>query len=187
MKLANTLALCLTATMLWNCNESTKPESTSMDKGLPATVDAAARYTARTAGYQISSEAASGQPDGFKFPKEAVDALKEAGICENFIYLIQELGTDSTGGPRFTKAVQCLSEEVENAGAASSSEMLLSFVDKCLCDGGGNLFAPLFAIQGYEAPKFTGYKAPSVPGYKAPAVPGYKAPSLGNGYSAPKL
>ncbi|MDQ3001867.1 MAG: hypothetical protein M3Y08_11485 [Fibrobacterota bacterium] len=194
MKLANALALCLTASMIWNCNEATKPESPSMDDRLPATIDAAVKYAARTAGYQISSEAVYSQSVEFKFSKEQVNALKDAGICDNFISLIQELGRDTTGGPRFAKAIWCLAEEAEMAGANGTSEMKFGFVDKCLCDGSsGGAFFGNFAFTTYAAPVSAGGKVYGTPTigktYSAPTVQGYSTPKSagGKGYSAPSL
>jgi hypothetical protein len=197
MKLANTLALCLTASMLWNCNEGTRPES---DERVPATVNHVTKHAALSAGYQISSETAQSRAgDKEIFSEEVVEALQNAGLCSDFVLLIKELvdlsapNADSgKGSPQLQKVVKCLTDESKSMapGAEIAPEAFFGLADKCFCGGTGTLFLRNFTVARYSAPTIVGgYTAPTLSPspYAAPTVPGYSAPSSpgGQGYSAP--
>lgn len=210
MKLTSTLALCFAASALWNCNDSaTRPESASNDPRVPVAVNAVAKYAAVSAGYQVSSEARMSMPDkGNPFGEDALNALRDAGLCENFVLLFQELFTTEESGmgnpqsgnpleasPRLKRVVSCLEDKGGAFGSTVPSEnQILDIVETCFCGGSGTLFFRNFAFTTYAAPGSparspyaaptvnpTPYSKPTLPGYSAPASPG------GSGYSAPSL
>ena len=101
MKRINTLAVCFAAAMLWNCNDAaTKPETDSVDPRIPNTVNSISEYAAISAGYQITSKAAA-MPDTSEdegFGPDMFKAFADAGICRNFVLILEELMSNVNGG-----------------------------------------------------------------------------------------
>src|ERR1041384_2359215 len=97
MKLTNALALGFAAAMLWNCNDAaTQPETSSVDPRVPNTINNISEYAAITAGYQLASKAAA-MPDTSEsegFGPDLFKAFADAGICQNFVLILEELGSN---------------------------------------------------------------------------------------------
>jgi hypothetical protein len=203
MKLTNTLVLCFAAAMVWNCNDaSTTPETASVDPRIPNTVNSISEYAAITAGYQITSQAAA-LPDTNEgaFGPDMFKAFADAGICQNFVLILEELLSNVQGGgqsvdpfaasPRLRNVATCLEKKAQgfSTGAEPSESQVLSLIDDCFCAGSGTLFGN-FAFSKYAPPEFSGYGTPVVSGttYAAPTISGYSAPAVpGKGYAPPGL
>src|SRR5690606_37639224 len=178
MQKGKTLSLCLLAAMLWNCNEATSPEKAGTDPAsVPATIDALAKKAAVQAGYSISPPNDEGPDLGDAFSAEALTAMRDAGLCDNFVKLVEEISQneDALAGPRFKNVVTCLTDKVESITAQSSESAIMGIVEDCFCAGSGSLFAGFgnFAFSTYSAPSSAGgstYSAPSTSssGYSAP-------------------
>jgi hypothetical protein len=202
MKLTNTLALCFAAAMLWNCNDAaTKPETSSVDPRIQNTVNNVSEYAAITAGYQLTSKAAAlpDTNDGDAFGPDMFKAFADAGICENFVLILEELLSNVQGGgqsvdpfaasPRLRDVGQCLTEKAQSFSMSvePSEAQILSLIDDCFCAGSGSLFGN-FNVSKYGPPKFSGYTPPviSTNTYAPPTISGYSKPAF-PGYAPPKL
>lgn len=201
MKLTKTLALCFAAAMAWNCNDAaTKPETSSVDPRVPNTVNTISEYAAITAGYQITSQAPA-LPDTNEgaFGPDMFKAFADAGICRNFVLILEELLSNVQGGgqsvdpfaasPRLRDVAVCLEDKAQgfSAGAQPSDSEILSLIDDCFCRGSGSLFGN-FAFSKYAPPDFRGYAPPAAASgtYSPPTISGYSKPAL-PGYAPPKL
>ena len=202
MKLTSTLALGFAAALLWNCNNTTQPESRAIDSKVPAIVNSVANYAAYSAGFQSIEVSAMGPVDTTEdenpFGPEGLSALEGLGLCPNFILIVQELinslqninpGNEQSfdpfsASPRLATAFQCLETKAKSFSASvqPSEAEAIALIDECMCAGSGTLFGSYL---------FAAYRAPGVPGnaYAAPGVPGngYAAPGVSGGYSAPAV
>lgn len=202
MKLTKTLALGFAAAMVWNCNDApTQPETASVDPRVPNTVNSISEYAAITAGYQITSQAAA-LPDTNEetaFGPDMFKAFADAGICRNFVLLLEELTTNIQSGgqtmdpfaasPRLKRVSECIEDKAQgfSMGSSPSESDILSLIDNCFCAGSGTLFGN-FAISKYAPPNFSGYAPPASASqtYAPPVISGYSKPAF-PGYAPPKL
>jgi len=131
-------------------------------------------------------------PDMFK-------AFADAGICQNFVLLLEELISNVNAGgqsvdpfaasPRLQGVLQCLEDKAQgfSSGVAPSESQVMSLIENCFCNGSGSLFGNL-AISRYAPPQFNGYAPPAISSdtYSPPTIPGYSKPAF-PGYAPPKL
>jgi hypothetical protein len=192
------LSLGLLSAFLWACNSSTEPappRSGVDGRQIAPAINALSKVGAYHAGMGMSREVAAADSGFNPFSEEVTKALKDVGVCDNFIQLINELAQSKGDqsimeSPRFTKVISCFETEGQGLNEQSSVQDMLGIFDKCFCDGSGSVFGAIraYAFSGYSAPQFNVYSAPvTAPGYGAPSpASGYSAPSL-PGYSAPSL
>jgi hypothetical protein len=201
MQLIRTLSIGFLATMLWNCNSSTQPDTASMpDPKISQTVNALTKIAAVQAGYVPLGQSRVTQ-DEMPFDVRALAELKNAGLCQGFIDLFQEIATNqqsmATGviPPRLQQVVTCFSQKADLfTDSTAFATNFLSIVEDCFCNGTGSIFADFNFTLGKYGPPTQGvqYGAPAITAvpYSAPTVTGssYSAPnSTAETYSAPDL
>jgi hypothetical protein len=213
MKLLQTIALGFAAMALWNCTETTQPETRQVDPKVPYIANAVANYAAYSAGYSIVKDATQGSAalvdtgDSDPFGPEGLKVLAEIGLCPNLILIVEELFQNIraagpnpqsidpfAASPHLLEAAQCLESKAKGFSAAAPPDQaaVMSVVDECLCAGGGSIFAG-FAFSVYGPPGVVGGRGYSEPvinatPYSPPTLPGYSQPAtIGEGYQAPSL
>jgi hypothetical protein len=168
------------------------------DNHVAGQVNALTKLAADKVGLRVATP---GQSMEDPFGPDALKALRDAGLCENFIQLINDMLQSPDietfmQGPRFMNVVSCIEQKSSgfSAGAEPSEDQIFSIVEDCFCAGSGSLFVGL-GFTRYSAPRAPGggYTSPNppAPGYSSPSSPaaGYSSPSSagGQGYSSPSL
>lgn len=200
MQITKLFSLAPLACMLLACNDSTPPTaSTQPDGRVPSAINALTKRAADQAGYAV---AAPGAQTDFTFTPDMITALRNAGLCENFVELVQELASNPQSqesvfaGPRFQQVVMCLDEKSQawaNTSVDPTDTEIRGVIEDCFCNGSGSLFLNFTGLTRYSAPVAPGggYRSPSTgTPYSAPQpAGGYSAPASagGHGYSAPSL
>ncbi len=201
MQLIRTLSIGFLATILWNCNSSTQPDNTSNpDPKISQTVNALTKIAAVNAGYVPLGQSMVADTD-MPFDVKALSELKNAGLCQGFIDLFQEISANqqsmATGviPPRLQQVVTCFSQKADLFTDSTAFESnFFSMVEECFCNGTGSLFGNFnYKLAKYGPPtQGITYGAPAITGapYSAPTVTGssYSAPAPATEtYSAPDL
>ena len=186
MQLVKTLSLGLLATVLWNCNGTTQPDSSaSKNVDVPATVNALAKVAA-------TGPTQTTKSSSFDIPKEAMDAMKAAGVCQGLLDLFDDLSNhpdafkDGNVPESFKQTAMCVADKAKDLeGDAEAGEKMFNVIEECICKGSGSLWGGLqIAFSKYSRPVTSAslYSAPS----SASGTP-YAAPAsaAGAAYSAP--
>ena len=185
MQLVKTLSLGLLATVLWNCNGTTQPESTASKNPAPASVNALVKVAA-------TGPTQTTKSGSFDIPKEAMDAMKAAGVCQGLLDLFDDLTNDPDAfkdgnvPDSYMQTAMCVADKAENLkDDPNAGEKMFTVIEECICKGSGTLWGGLqVAFSKYSRPVTSAslYSAPS----SASGTP-YSAPAsaAGTAYSAP--
>lgn len=193
------------AAALAGCDQATQPETRAgNEKQITPAINALTKMAALQAGYQITREAAlpdeeENDPFESMFSAQTLDAMRNAGLCQGFISLLEEISRidkdtseSLVASSHLMQVGQCLVDKIPSLTNTQDPKAVLGAVEDCFCGGTGTLFAgfslmslnayaPPVTARTYNPPTSTGspYGPPAVvPGYSAPSIPGYKAPSL---------
>ncbi|GEM_PF-7100673 len=196
MRTAKLFSLCFISALLWNCDQPTQSDAKARNERLATPgINALTKAAALNAGLRISREVPPGL-DASPFSSEALAAMRDAGLCDNFILLLDEMVQSehdtAASYPQLTAVFNCVEKNAGSMSAAASVDEIMGVIDQCFCDGSGTLFGGFAGLTlnaysrpgnpagaGYSRPSpGSVYSTPTVPGYSAPFIPGYTAPSL---------